>query len=75
MIYVLPSYNMPSVNGNYMNSGSRYASQVDTVQEYIFVPSTREEEVYPPIGQLVPIGDGLLWMVLLAFIYYRIKQL
>lgn len=76
MISDLPAYNMTSVNGDYMNSGSPYASEVNTVQPVAPVYYTTEDrsiENYPPIGQLVPIGDYVLITLVYLGIYVFIK--
>lgn len=68
-----PAYNMTSVNGDYMNTGSRYAPNIEPVQEvYYSVNENRFEEDYPPIGQLVPIGDNYV-VILYLLIYFLIK--
>lgn len=69
----LPAYNMSSVNGDYMNTGSNYASNIEPVQEvYYTTNDTRFEDVYPPIGQLIPIGNDFIVIVFLL-IYFVIK--
>lgn len=75
MISDLPAYDMTSVNGTYMNSGSLYASKVETVQVVTPIYYTIEDRStdYPPIGQLVPIGDYLFVTMVYIIIYIIIK--
>lgn len=70
-----PEYNFVSVNGNYMNSGSVYAPNVQQIQEnttLYYSEDSRTDEIYPPIGQLVPIGDDFILIVYIV-IYAIIK--
>lgn len=76
MISDLPAYDMTSVNGDYMNSGSPYASKVETIQVVTPIYYTTEDRStdYPPIGQLVPIGDYLFITMVYIFVYALIKS-
>lgn len=72
----LPVYNMSSVNGDYMNTGSKYAPNIEPIQQqdqtYYSINEDRFEETYPPIGQLVPIGGDFI-LVGFAILYLVIK--
>ena len=74
-----PSYNMSSVNGDYMNSGSNYAVNISPIQlsspnytmSYYEIED-RNSNNYPPIGQLVP-AEGDCFFILFIIIYFIIS--
>lgn len=72
-----PFQEMTSVNGNYMTSGSKYAPNVNPIQSaptnMYYYADERDFNEYPPIGQLVPVGDNFLILVIYALIYGAIK--
>lgn len=75
MNFELPEYNMSSVNGDYMNTGSKYAPNIEPIQETNYSYSINEdrfEETYPPIGQLVPVGGDFI-LIAYIIIYAAIK--
>lgn len=77
-----PVYQMSSVNGNYMDTGSRYAPNINPIQESqssytsnYYEIEDRNSNNYPPIGQLVPVGgDCFIFFILLYAIIRGNKQ-
>lgn len=75
----IPYFEFTSVNGTYMNSGSNYAPNIEQIKmnqisTNYFEIEDRNENNYPPIGQLIPIGDDYI-LIIYSIIYIFIKKL
>lgn len=58
-----------SVNGSYMNTGSKYSSHITPVPNEDIYYENREIDDYPPIGQLIPIGYSLEPLIIFCILY------
>lgn len=61
--------NWNNVNGNYMNTGSKYSNHITPVPNEDIYYENREIDDYPPIGQLIPIGYSLEPLIVFCLVY------
>lgn len=73
----IPEFKMTSVNGDYMDVCSKYSSEVYPIEYNENVEYVEEErgEDYPPIGELIPIGNGVVILLMCALFYLIIIKI